>query len=80
MWSYAAHFREPPDHGRKKLSGSWARASSTRAKAQQASIVQAFVHVQVDVQVEVEVHDEQVAWVSDYGDRSQEWCEMKWKS
>ena len=60
-------------------SGSWARASSTRAKAQQASIVQAFVHVQVDVQVEVEVHDEQVAWVSDYGDRSQEWCEMKWK-
>jgi len=43
----------------KSWSGSWARASSTRAKAQQASIVQAFVHVQVDVQVEVEVHDEQ---------------------
>ena len=57
-------------------SGSWACASSTRAKAQQASIVQPFIHVQV----EVEVHDEQVAWVSDYGDRSQEWCEMKWKS
>jgi len=38
-------------------SGSWACASSTRAKAQQASIVQPFIHVQV----EVEVHDEQVA-------------------
>ena len=63
----------------KNWSGSWARASSTRAKAQQASIVQAFVHVQVDVQVEVEVHDEQVAWVSDYGEKPQEWREMKWK-
>ena len=56
-------------------SGSWARASSTRAKAQQALIVQAFVHVQV----EVEVHDEQVAWVNDYWERFQEWCEMTWK-
>jgi hypothetical protein len=63
----------------KSWSGSWARASSTRAKAQQASIVQAFVHVQVDLQVEVEVHDEQVAWVSDYGEKPQEWREMKWK-
>jgi len=56
-------------------SASWARASSTRAKAQQASIVQAFVHIQV----EVEVHDEQVAWVNDYEEKPQEWCEMKWK-
>jgi len=46
-------------------SGSWARAFSTRAKAQQALIVQACVHVHVDVQVEVEVHDEQIAWVND---------------
>ena len=51
------------------------RASSMRAKAQQASIVQAFVHVQV----EVEVHDEQVVWVSDHGEKPQEWREMKWK-
>ena len=56
-------------------SGSWARTSSTRAKAQQASIVQAFVHVQV----EVEVHDEQVAQVNDYGAKPQEVREMKWK-
>jgi len=52
--------------------GSWARASGTRDKAQQASIAQAFVHVQVDVQVKVEVHDEQVARVSDYGEKPQE--------
>ena len=56
-------------------SGSWARASSTRAKAQQASIVQTFIHVQV----EVEVHDEQVAQVSDYGAKPKEVREMKWK-
>jgi len=54
-------------------SGSWARASSTRAKAQQASIVKACV------QVAVQVHDEQVAWVNDYWERFQEWCEMTWK-
>jgi len=60
-------------------SGSWSRASSMHAKAQQASIVQAWVHVQVDVQVEVEVHDDQVAWVNDYVEKPQEWCEMKWK-
>ena len=60
-------------------SGSPVCASSTRAKAQQAWIVQACVHVQVDVQVEVEVHDEQVAWVDDYGEKPQELREMKWK-
>ena len=56
-------------------SGSWARPSSTRAKAQLASIV----HVQVDVQVEVEVHDEQVAWINDHGAKPREFREMKWK-
>ena len=49
-------------------SGSWACASSTRAKAQQASIVQPFIHVQV----EVEVHDEQVAQVNGYEAKPQE--------
>jgi len=58
---------------RRSWSGSWARASSTCAKAQQASIVQAFVHVQVDVQDEVELHDEQVAWVALMG-RSPRFC------
>jgi len=59
-------------------SGSWSRASSTRAKAQQASIVQACVHVQVDDQVEVEVHDEQVARVNnDNGAKPQDFREMK---
>ena len=60
-------------------SASWSRASSTRATAPQASIVQDCVHLQVDVQVEVEVHDEQVAWVNDYGAKPQELREMKWK-
>ena len=54
-------------------SGSWVRASSTRAKAQQARIVQAFVHVQV----EVEVHAEEAAWVNDYGEKRQDFREMK---
>jgi len=50
-----------------------------RAKAQQAWIVQACVHVQIDVQIEVEVHDERVAWVNDYGEKIQDFREMKWK-
>ena len=49
--------------------GSWARASGTRDKAQQASIAQACVHVQV----EVEVHDEQVPGLTIMG-RSPKKC------
>ena len=60
-------------------SGSRARASSTCAKAQQASGVQAFVYVHVDVHVEVEVRDEPVAQVNDYGEKPQVLREMKWR-